>query len=98
MRRLKMHKKTLIHLSALLFFVTDPLMAQTINAWPNRPIRMVVLVLTGGPDTLMRVLNPYLSSALGQAIIVDNKSGANGIIGTDSVVKSTPDGYTFLVD
>jgi tripartite-type tricarboxylate transporter receptor subunit TctC len=98
MCRLKMHKKTLIHLSALLFFITSPLMAQTINAWPNRPIRMVVPALTGGPDTLMRVINPYLSNALGQAVIVDNKSGASGIIGTDSVAKSTPDGYTFLVD
>ena len=98
MCRLKMHKKTLIHLSALLFFITSPLMAQTINAWPNRPIRMVVPALTGGPDTLMRVINPYLSNALGQAVIVDNKSGASGIIGTDAVAKSTPDGYTFLVD
>lgn len=98
MCRLKMHKKTLIHLSALLFFITSPLMAQTTNAWPNRPIRMVVPALTGGPDTLMRVINPYLSNALGQAVIVDNKSGASGIIGTDSVAKSTPDGYTFLVD
>jgi tripartite-type tricarboxylate transporter receptor subunit TctC len=98
MCRLKMHKKTLIHLSALLFFITGPLMAQTTNAWPNRPIRMVVPALTGGPDTLMRVINPYLSNALGQAVIVDNKSGASGIIGTDAVAKSTPDGYTFLVD
>jgi tripartite-type tricarboxylate transporter receptor subunit TctC len=95
---LKMHKKTLIYLSTLLFFITGPLMAQTTNAWPNRPIRMVVPALTGGPDTLMRVINPYLSNALGQAVIVDNKSGASGIIGTDSVAKSAPDGYTFLVD
>jgi tripartite-type tricarboxylate transporter receptor subunit TctC len=98
MCRLKMHKKTIMHLSALLFFITGPLMAQTTNAWPNRPIRMVVPALTGGPDTLMRVINPYLSNALGQAVIVDNKSGASGIIGTDAVAKSTPDGYTFLVD
>jgi tripartite-type tricarboxylate transporter receptor subunit TctC len=93
-----MHKKTLIYLSTLLFFITGPLMAQTTNTWPNRPIRMVVPALTGGPDTLMRVINPYLSSALGQAVIVDNKSGASGIIGTDAVAKSAPDGYTFLVD
>jgi tripartite-type tricarboxylate transporter receptor subunit TctC len=98
MYRLKMHKKTLIYLSTLLFFITGPLMAQTTNTWPNRPIRMVVPALTGGPDTLMRVINPYLSSALGQAVIVDNKSGASGIIGTDAVAKSAPDGYTFLVD
>jgi tripartite-type tricarboxylate transporter receptor subunit TctC len=57
-----------------------------------------VPALTCGPDTLMRVINPYLSNALGQAVIVDNKSGASGIIGTDAVAKSTPDGYTFLVD
>jgi tripartite-type tricarboxylate transporter receptor subunit TctC len=95
---LKMHKKTLIYLSTLLLFITGPLMAQTTNAWPNRPIRMVVPALTGGPDTLMRVINPYLSNALGQAVIVDNKSGASGIIGTDAVAKSAPDGYTFLVD
>ena len=72
--------------------------AQNKSSWPNRPIKMVVPGLTGGPDTLIRVLSPYLSTALGQAIVVENKAGASGIIGSDFVAKSSPDGYTFLVD
>lgn len=84
---------------SLLFsgFISD-VHAQNKSNWPNRPIKMVIPGLTGGPDTLMRVLSPYLTNALGQAIVVDNKAGASGIIGTDFVARSSPDGYTFLVD
>src|SRR2546430_10373360 len=50
----------------------------------------------GGPDFGARVLNEPLSSALGQPIIVDNKGGAAGNLGTDLAAKATPDGYTIL--
>ncbi|MEI7530831.1 MAG: tripartite tricarboxylate transporter substrate-binding protein [Betaproteobacteria bacterium] len=78
-------------------FITNGF-AQTINNWPSRPIKMIVPGLTGGPDTLIRVLSPYLSASLGQSIVVENKAGAAGIIGDDAVAKAAPDGYTFLVD
>jgi tripartite-type tricarboxylate transporter receptor subunit TctC len=95
----KLLGKIKLWLVGLLFVVTmSPIMAQNTGSWPNRPIRMVVPGLTGGPDTLIRVLGPYLSSALGQAIVVDNKAGASGIIGADAVAKASPDGYTFMVD
>jgi tripartite-type tricarboxylate transporter receptor subunit TctC len=70
--------------------------AQTQN-WPTRPIRMVVPFAAGGiTDVLIRVLSDKLGSRVGQAIIVDDRPGANGLIGADLVAKSAPDGYTIL--
>lgn len=67
------------------------------QAWPSRPIRMVVPFPPGGPsDNLARPLLQTLGDALGQPVVIDNKGGANGNIGADSVAKSMPDGYTLL--
>jgi tripartite-type tricarboxylate transporter receptor subunit TctC len=99
MHSFKLLGKIKLWLVGLLLVVTmSPIMAQNTASWPNRPIRMVVPSLTGGPDTLIRVLSPYLSNALGQAIVVDNRAGASGTIGADMVAKGSPDGYTFMVD
>lgn len=64
----------------------------------GRPVRMVV-PLPGGSsnDMVARVLAPYLSNILGQSVIVENKAGGNGIIGTMEVVRSAPDGQTLLL-
>ena len=68
------------------------------QAWPSKPIRMVVpLAPGGGTDIASRVVASYLSEALGQQVIIDNKLGANGVVGVDFVSKATPDGYTILV-
>lgn len=68
------------------------------QGWPNRPVRMVIPYPAGGSvDLSGRRLIEDLSAELGQPVTVDNRSGANGIIGTDLVAKSPPDGYTFLV-
>jgi tripartite-type tricarboxylate transporter receptor subunit TctC len=70
--------------------------AQT-NDWPNRPIKLVVAGPAGaGMDIFARMLAAPLQLALKQAVVVDNKAGANSIIGNDAVAKSAPDGYTFL--
>src|SRR5689334_23506161 len=64
--------------------------------WPNRPIRMVVPYTPGGyTDLMARLVGQKLSEALGQPVIFENKPGANAIIGTDTVAKAAPDGYTF---
>ena len=65
--------------------------------WPNRTIRLIVPFTPGGSnDILARVLSNGLGARLGQTIIVENKGGAGGTIGTEYVAKSTPDGYTLL--
>jgi tripartite-type tricarboxylate transporter receptor subunit TctC len=66
--------------------------------WPNRPIHFIVPFPAGGSTDLgARVVGEYLSRSLGQQVVVENKSGANGNIGMEMVAKSAPDGYTVLV-
>jgi tripartite-type tricarboxylate transporter receptor subunit TctC len=73
-----------------------PLAAQA-QDWPGRSIKFVVPYPPGGStDIAARVLGEYLSRSLGQQIVVENKSGAGGVIGVESGAKSAPDGYTVL--
>ena len=72
-----------------------PAAAQT---YPNRPVRIVApFPAGGGLDLVSRALGQRLSTALGQSIIIDNRSGADGMIGTEQVAKAAPDGYTLLI-
>ena len=67
------------------------------QSWPSKPVRMVIPYPAGGAiDVSGRRLVEDLGVELGQSIVVENRSGANGIIATDHVAKSVPDGYTFL--
>jgi tripartite-type tricarboxylate transporter receptor subunit TctC len=66
--------------------------------YPARPIRILVPYPAGGPvDITARAVGPKLTEAMGQAIVIDNRGGAGGIIGTELVAKSAPDGYTLLL-
>lgn len=67
------------------------------QAYPTKPIRLVVPFPAGGPvDQTARALGAKLSTSLGQSIIIDNKGGAGGLLGADAVAKSPADGYTLL--
>ena len=68
------------------------------QAWPARPVRIVVPFAAGGPaDLYARVLAEKLQGSLGQSFVVENKPGGGSLVGTDLVAKSAPDGYTLLL-
>jgi tripartite-type tricarboxylate transporter receptor subunit TctC len=68
------------------------------QAWPGKPLRIVVPYPPGGfTDVTARLVAQKLQERLGQPVVVDNKSGANGILGADAVAKAAPDGLTFGV-
>lgn len=65
------------------------------QAWPSRPLKLIVPFIPGSaPDVIARGLSERLSTALGQAVVIDNKPGAGGNIGLDAIAKSAADGYT----
>jgi tripartite-type tricarboxylate transporter receptor subunit TctC len=67
-------------------------------AYPDKPVRMLVAVPPGGPaDTLARLVSPHLNTALGQAVVIDNRPGANGGIAYETTARAVPDGYTFVL-
>jgi tripartite-type tricarboxylate transporter receptor subunit TctC len=68
------------------------------QSFPTRPVRMIINFPPGGsPDIIGRAVAAPLSQALGQQVVVENRSGASGTIGVDAVAKSAPDGYTLLL-
>lgn len=87
--------KKIIFLLCLLVSAMNPSFA----AWPERNITLVVPWSPGGStDILARLFADYLTRALGQTVIVENKAGASGNIGANIVAKAKPDGYTLLID
>ncbi len=67
-------------------------------AWPNKPISIIVPFTAGGStDTVARIMADHLSKRLGQPVVVENKAGAGGTLGTTAGAKAAPDGYTIVV-
>lgn len=85
-------------LFAALIALASTTTALAADAWPARPIRLIVAYPAGGGlDFVTRAVGQRLSESLGQQVIVENRSGASGSIGTDAVARSAPDGYTLLM-
>ncbi|MGZ5735451.1 MAG: Bug family tripartite tricarboxylate transporter substrate binding protein, partial [Burkholderiales bacterium] len=88
-------------ISPVLLVAAAPLLlchAAAAQTWPTKPVRFVTAFATGGSsDTIARIIAEPLPSALGQQVVVDNRSGGNGVAGTAIAASAPPDGYTFLV-
>jgi tripartite-type tricarboxylate transporter receptor subunit TctC len=97
-----MFKKIFFHTGLMLLAVSaaTSVTAQTTSAaaYPAKPIHLIVTFSSGGaPDTLARILAERLSTAWGQGVIVENKPGSGGNIGSDYVARAAPDGYNIVV-
>ena len=93
-------RKTLTHLLPLIALTATCGMgsAQAQGDYPSKPIRIVVpYPAGGGTDTITRLIGVQLSQRLGQPVVVENKPGASGILGNDTVAKAPGDGYTVLM-
>jgi tripartite-type tricarboxylate transporter receptor subunit TctC len=76
----------------------SPVTAGAVDTFPNRPIRLIVPYPPGGgTDIVGRLLGEKLRASLSQPIVVDNRGGAGGVLGTEVVAKAAPDGYTLLL-
>jgi tripartite-type tricarboxylate transporter receptor subunit TctC len=97
----KMPQKKAFALPALIAaFACTIVVAMPASAqeWPNKPVKIVVPFAAGGnTDSIARMLAEKLSPALGKAVIVENRAGANGVIAAQFVATSAPDGYTLLM-
>jgi tripartite-type tricarboxylate transporter receptor subunit TctC len=83
-------------LAAVLLVLASAASAQ--EPYPARPIRLIVAFPPGGSvDTVARVIGPPLGASLGQPVVVENRSGASGNIGTEQAARAKPDGYTLLI-
>src|SRR5262245_29253395 len=81
-----------------IFVLAFPLLVLA-QGYPSRPVRLVVPFPPGGSiDVVARALTPKLSERMGQQVVIENRSGASGIIGTEAVARAHPDGYTLLIN
>ncbi|MBP6900259.1 MAG: tripartite tricarboxylate transporter substrate binding protein [Burkholderiaceae bacterium] len=99
MSHAKLSRRALLGLtlSGLAGAVSTPTSAQTASTWPERPIRFIVAGPPGGGnDIFTRMVAAQVQTSLKQTVVVENKPGANGLIGNDAVAKSPKDGHTFL--
>jgi tripartite-type tricarboxylate transporter receptor subunit TctC len=88
-------KKLLLTLAAIAA-LAQPALAQ--DKWPSRPIKLIVPYAAGGnTDAVARIAANQLQKILGVGVVIENRGGAGGIVGTDAVAKAAPDGYTLCV-
>lgn len=93
-----MIRSSAVSAALLAFAALTALPAAAQDAFPSKPLRIVVTFAAGGgPDIAARIIGQKLSTNIGQAVVIDNRVGATGIIGADHAAKSAPDGYTILL-
>jgi tripartite-type tricarboxylate transporter receptor subunit TctC len=95
---MKLPRREFLHLAA--GAAALPVASRTVwaQAYPSRPVHIIAPTApTGAPDILARLIGPWLSERLGQQFVVENRPGSGNNIGTEAVVRASPDGYTLLV-
>jgi tripartite-type tricarboxylate transporter receptor subunit TctC len=91
-------RRKLLQLTAVAAALTTASRLAQAQAYPARPVHLVVAAAAGGPtDIVARLLGQWLSERLHQSFVIENRSGGSNNIGTEVVVRSTPDGYTLLL-
>ncbi len=87
--------RAVLRIVAALFVLALPAQAQD---FPTKPIKLIVPFPAGGPnDIIARVVGAKMSELLGQPVVIDNRGGAGGVLGTDAVAKAEPDGHTIAI-
>jgi tripartite-type tricarboxylate transporter receptor subunit TctC len=95
---LKLPRRQFLHLAAGAAALPAVSHLAWAQAYPSRPVRIIAPTAPGGaPDILARLIGPWLSDRLGQQFVVENRPGGGSNIGTEAVVRASPDGYTLLV-
>src|SRR5829696_5850618 len=97
-KRMKLPRRTFLHLAAGAAALPAVSRAAWAQAYPARPVRIMVGFGSGSAfDILARLIGQWLSDRLGQPFVIENRGGAGGNLGTEAVVRAPPDGYTLLV-
>ena len=95
---MKLPRRNFLHLAACTAALPAVSHVAWAQAYPSRPVRLIVGFPAGGlTDILARLLGPWLSERLGQQFIVEDQPGAGTNLATEAVVRALPDGYTFLM-
>jgi tripartite-type tricarboxylate transporter receptor subunit TctC len=95
---MKLPRRRFLHLAAGASALPAVSRIARAQAYPSRPVRMIVPFPAGqATDSIARLVGQSLSERLGQPFVIENRTGAGGNIGTESVVRATPDGYTLLL-
>ena len=95
-RRVALRRRSVLALSGAALAMPSLGHAQA-DGWPNRPIRIILPYGVGGAtDVTMRLIAPKLAEILGQPVVIENRVGSGGVVGTNLVARSEPDGYTLV--